>query len=128
MWVPTFKHPVFLRVDVDSDEVANLLTIVWSGDGGYEWGKPLKTQRKLTQEEQSDLFETLADLGFWTLPSQVERPPTIIVLDGTEWLIEGVRDGKCHVVTRYSSPLTDLFKTQFLAGVAKLQPYYKSEH
>ena len=127
MWVPTFGHPTFLRVDIEADGRATLLTHVWSGAGGYEWGKSLKNTRKLTSEEQSDLFETLADVGFWTLPSEIERPPTVIVLDGTDWLIEGVKDGKCHVVTRYSSPLTNLFKTQFLAGVAKLKPYYKSE-
>jgi hypothetical protein len=125
MWVPTFKHPAFLRVDVDRDGAGTLLTHVWTGEGGYEWGKSSKNARKLTLEEESDLFETLADIGFWTLPSEVERPPSEVVLDGTEWLIEGVKDGKCHVVTRYSSPLTELFEIQFLAKVAKLKPYYK---
>lgn len=128
IWVPTFEHPAFLRVDIEPDGAATLLTNVWSGAGGYEWGKSAKNARKLTPEEQSDLFETLSDLGFWTLPSQVERPPNVVVLDGTEWLIEGVKDGKCHVVTRYSSPLTDLFEKQFLARIAKLKPYYKSDH
>ena len=128
MWVPTFEHPAFLRVDIDSDGAATLLTHVWSGAGGYEWGKSVKNARKLTPEEQSDLFETLADLGFWTLPSQVDRPPNVVVLDGTEWLIEGVKDGKCHVVSRYSSPLTELVEKQFLARVARLKPYYKSVH
>jgi hypothetical protein len=124
LWVPTFDHPVFLRVDVGSDGVGTLLTHVWSGDGGYKWGKSAKNVRKLTEEEQVDLFATLADIGFWTLPSKVEGSPNVVILDGTEWAIEGVKDGKCHVVTRYSSPLTRLFQTQFLASVAKLKPYY----
>jgi len=81
----------------------------------------------MTSEEELDLFETLADIGFWTLPSEVERPPNEVVLDGTEWSIEGVKDGKCHVVTRYSSPRTELFQTQFLAKVAKLKPYYRPD-
>jgi hypothetical protein len=124
VWVPTFDHPVFLRVDVGSDGVGTLLTHVWSGHGGYEWGKSTRKVRKLTEEEQGELFATLADIGFWTLPSQVEGSPNVVILDGTEWAIEGVKDGKCHVVTRYSSPLTQLFQTQFLSGVAKLKPYY----
>jgi len=123
LWVPTFDHPVFLRVDVATDGVA-LLTRVWSGDGGYEWGRSAKAVRKLTEEEQMDLFATLSDIGFWTLPSQVEGPPNLVILDGTQWAIEGVKDGKCHVVTRYSSPLTRFFQTQFLASVAKVKPYY----
>jgi hypothetical protein len=125
VWVPTFEHPAFLRVDIESDGTGTLITRVWSGAGGYEWGKSVKNERKLTPEEQSNLFETLADIGFWTLPSQVERPPNVVVLDGTDWIIEGVKEGKCHFVTRDSSPLTQLFQTQFLAGVAKLRPYYK---
>ena len=124
LWVPTFEQPVFLRVDMDSDGIANFFMVVWSGHGGYEWGKPLKTERKLTTEEQRDLFAVMADIGFWTLPSEVEAPQNVIVLDGTEWLIEGVKGGKCHVVTRYSSPLTRLFQDQFLANIAKVQPYY----
>jgi hypothetical protein len=127
IWVPTFEHPAFLRVDVDSDGEGILLTYVWSGEGGYAWGKSVKKARKLTSDEEWNLFETLTDIGFWTLPSKVERPPNVVILDGTEWLIEGVKDGKCHVVTRYSSPLTELFETQFLARVAKLKPYYKPD-
>lgn len=124
MWVPTFEHPVFLRIDVDQDGTATLLTVVWSGQGGYEWGKPVKTVRTLTWEEENNLFATIADIGFWTLPSEVEGDPGVIVFDGTEWLIEVLKDGNCHVVTRYASPLTELFEHQFLAKVAKLKPYY----
>jgi Carboxypeptidase regulatory-like domain len=124
LWVPTFEHPILLRIDIDPDGTATLLSYIWKGQGGYEWGKSERNRRKLTSEEEMDLFGTLADIGFWSLPAQVENPPNLIVLDGTEWFIEGVRDGGCHVVSRYSSPLTELFEQQFLARVAKLSPYY----
>lgn len=127
MWVPTFEHPVFLRVDIGPDGTGTLLSYIWNGHGGYEWGKAVRNLRKLTSQEEWDLFATLADIGFWGLPAQVENPPNEIVLDGTEWFIEGVRDGKCHVVTRYSSPLTELFEEQFLARVTKISPYYKPD-
>jgi hypothetical protein len=123
IWVPTFYRPIFLRIDIGPDGTATLLSYVWSGAGGYEWGKPARRLRKLTADEQTELFATLADIGFWSLPARVEDPPNLVVLDGTEWLIEGVRDGRCHVVTRYSTPLTELFENQFLAKVAKLKPY-----
>ncbi len=127
MWVPTFNHPVFLRVDVGPDGEATLLAHVWGGQGGYEWGKSVKTVRKLTWDEDGDMFETLADIGFWTLPSEYSRPPQVMVLDGTVWFIEGVRDGECHVVLRYASSLSELFQDQFLAKVAKIKPYYKPD-
>ena len=123
MWVPTFTRPVFLRVDVEPDGTSTLLAYVWKGAGGYEWGKPVRSLRKLTLEEQSDLFATLADIGFWTLPARVEDPPNKVVLDGTDWFIEGVKSGQCHVVTRYSTPLTELFSSQFLTNIAKIKPY-----
>ena len=127
MWVPTFDRPAFLRVDVGSDGAATLLTHVWEGHGGYEWGKSVKTVRKLTWDEEGDMFETLADIGFWTLPAEYDRPPNVMVLDGTEWFIEGVKDGECHVVLRYASALSGLFQQQFLAKVAKLKPYYEPD-
>ena len=123
LWVPTFDHPIFVRIEIQPDGTAALLSYIWKGQGGYDWGKPVSSRRKLTSEEQRELFATLTDIGFWTLPAQVENPPNIIVLDGTEWFIEGVKDSKCHVVTRYSTPLTELFAKQFLEAVAKLKPY-----
>jgi len=125
IWAPTFDHPVFLQVDFDEDGAATLLMAVWSGQGGYDWGKPVKNLRKLTRDESEDLFATLADIGFWTLPSKVEAPPYMTILDGTNWFIEGVKDGSCHVVARYGSPLTQVFEDQVLVKVAKLKPYYK---
>lgn len=123
LWVPTFTRPIFLRVDIEPDGTATLLTYVWKGAGGYEWGKPVRNLRKLSFVEQSDLFATLADIGFWTLPAQVEDPPNKVVLDGTDWFIEGVKSGQCHVVRRYSTPLTELFSSQFLKNIAKIKPY-----
>ncbi len=127
VWVPTFYPPVFLRVDIGPDGRASLLSYIWSGQGGYQWGKPERKLRKLTSEEQADLFATLADIGFWSLPGQVENLPNVVIMDGTESLIEGVKDGACHVVIRESSPLTGLFARQFLAKVAKIKPYYEPQ-
>ena len=127
MWAPTFFDPVFLRVDIGPDGAATLLIHKWTKHENYEWGKSVKSVRKLTSDEEGDLFETLADMGFWTLPSEFERPPNVTMLDGTEWFIEAVKDGKCHVVLRYASPLSEVFQIQFLAKVAKLKPYYKPD-
>ena len=126
LWLPTFDHPIFMRVDVGQDGTAVLQVKVLSGTGGYGIGHTETTSaRKLSNEEEEDLFLTLADIGFWTLPSTVKNlNPSRIILDGTDWAIEGVRDGNCHVVTRYASPLTLLFEQYFLGEIAKLKPYY----
>jgi Carboxypeptidase regulatory-like domain len=127
LWVPTFSPPVFLRVDIEPDGTAQLLTYEWPGQGGYDWGKPKKSERKLTSEQQAELYLTLADFGFWTLPTRVDPPPNVVVLDGTEWFLEGVKEGNCHVVTRYSTPLNSLVARQFLGIVATVKPYNDSD-
>jgi len=129
LWVPTFDHPVFMRVDIQPDGTGTLRVRRWSGQGGYGWGKvQAGTTRDLSRDEQVDLLFTLADIGFWTLPARIEDDPTLLFLDATQWVIEGVRDGKCHVVTRYGSPLTGIVDEYFLGKVAKIKPYYKDNH
>lgn len=127
LYVPTFFPPVFIRIDIEPDGTATLLSYTWKGAGGYEWGSNERKSRKLTLEEENDLFATLADIGFWTLPAEVDNPPNMIMLDGTDWFLEGVKDGRCHVVRRYASPLTSFFARQMLEVVAKIKPYTESE-
>jgi|SRR5215469_405706 len=125
LWVPTFDHPIFMKIQIQQDGTAVLNVKILSGAGGYNWGHVAKsTTRKLSFVEQATLFTTLADIGFWDLPVRVTYVnPYQITLDGTDFVIEGVRDGNCHAITRYASPLTDIFSAYFLGDVAKLKPY-----
>jgi hypothetical protein len=129
LWQPTFDHPVFIRIDIEHDGTGTLHTKILSGAGGYKWGTvKASTTRKLSTEEEFTLFTTLADIGFWTLPARVDvDDPYHIVLDGTLGVVEGVRNGECHVVERYSSPLTEVFSRYFLGEVGKVHPYYQHE-
>lgn len=125
LWVPTFYHPIFMQVQIQQDGAAVLHLKIFSGAGGYNWGHIEKnTTRKLSPIEETELFTTLADIGFWNLPARIEfRNPYEVMVDGTDWVIEGVHDGNCHAITRYASPLTDIFSKYFLGEVAKLKPY-----
>jgi hypothetical protein len=125
LWLPTWDHPVFVRIEVQEDGTATLHVKTLSGQGGYGLGS-LQTDitRKLSFDEEGDLFGTLADIDFWHLPTRVEDSDKM-VLDGVIWVIEGVRDGNCHLVGRISSPLTDIVSRYLLGDVAKLKPYYK---
>ena len=127
LWVPTFEHPVFIEIDARPDGGATLHSKTWRGQGGYGWGTAQPDRkRELSYDEIDDLLLTLADIGFWTLPARVEDQNGITV-DGTQWFIEGVRNGSCHVVTRVSSPLTSVFSEYFLGKVAKVKPYYQKQ-
>ena len=109
--VPTFSHPLSIRVErsgVDYVLVAKRL----SGQGGYGWGT-LKDEkrRRLSEREWRGLLKLLDETSFWTLPTgdarfePNERGEVMICLDGTSWILEGVRGAKYHVVDRYCPEL-----------------------
>jgi len=128
LWLPTFDHPVLMRVDFGEDGHGILRTKILTGKGGYGLGKvATDTTRRLSHDQEYELVATLADVGFWTLPAKVEIPDHYLV-DGTLWFIEGVRNGECHVVERVSSPLTDVFRDHFLGKVGEVRPYYQLDN
>lgn len=130
LWVPAFLPTVFMRVDLQQNGTAILHVKML--DGGYSSNRLIAQKniaRKLSPDEEVTMLTTLADMGFWNLPARIEfKDPFDVILDGTEWVIEGVRDGNCHAVTRYSSPLTEIFSKYFLGQMAKLKPYSNGVH
>lgn len=101
VWLRTFHHPVIVRVDIRPDGGAELTTKVSSGAGGYEPGKLVEnTSRPLTQRETDKFLLTIQRLQFWKLPSH--EIPEAAAIDGAQWIIEGTKDGKYHVVDRWS--------------------------
>jgi hypothetical protein len=100
VWLRTFHHPIILRVDVRADGSAELTTKVSNGAGGYEPGKLIEnTSRPLTQRQTETFVATIQRLQFWDLPTH-ETPETV-GCDGSQWIIEGIKDGKYHVVGRW---------------------------
>jgi hypothetical protein len=105
LWLRTFDHPVAVRVWRSGNE--QFLTVKkLSGEGGYEPGKlVLNKSRRLTQVEW-DTFKQMVDKAqFWSLPSvdEKEEPPQ----DTTHWVLEGVKEGRYHVVTRLTEKPAD---------------------
>jgi hypothetical protein len=130
LWDPAFLPTVFMRVDMQQNGTAILHVKMLNG--GYSSNRLVAQKnitRDLSPDEEVTMLTTLADMGFWNLPSRIEfKDPFLITVDGTQWVIEGVRDGNCHAVTRYSSPLTEIFSKYFLGQVAKLKPYSGDTH
>jgi carboxypeptidase family protein len=126
IWVPAFADKIFMKVDLAPGGQAILRVVALSGGDDWRHVKSDST-RTLLPDERATLSTTLADIGFWSLPARVEfTDPYHIYLDGTDWAVEGVKNGTCHAVSRYASPLTDVFGEYFLGAVAKLKPYDKA--
>jgi len=99
LWLRTFHHPVAIRVDVRADGTGVLTKKVRAGSAGFP-----STARQVIENESRPLLRAetqgfLARLkiaGFWSLPGQFERGG----MDGSQWIIEGAKGGKYHVVDR----------------------------
>jgi hypothetical protein len=106
---------VAVRLDIKVDGTGKLTVKTASGAGGYQPGKLTEnTSRSLTREETSKFLEQVKDVGFWALPSDEKT----LGFDGAQWIIEGVKDGKYHVVDRWSpkkGPIHELGTTLALS-------------
>ena len=122
VWLRTFHHPVIVRVDIKADGSAELTTKVSSGAGGYEPGKLIENaSRPLVQRQTDKFLGTVKRLQFWELPTYEISEG--VGCDGSQWIIEGVKDGKYHVVDRWTpgkGPVHDLGLT-FVFGLAQMR-------
>ena len=98
LWLRSFHHPVAVRIWRDGSE--RFISVKeMSGAGGYEPGNLiLNEQRTLTAEEWSQFKRLLDHACFWQLPTVEETRG----LDGAQWIFEGVKDGRYHIVNRWS--------------------------
>jgi len=122
VWLRTFHHPVVVRLDIRADGVGELTAKVSNGAGGYKPGQIIQNVSRPLTREQTSMF--LAQLGkdkFWELPSYENSGRG--GNDGSQWIVEGVKDGKYHVVDRWTpseGPVRELGVTLAL-GLAELK-------
>jgi hypothetical protein len=99
IWLRTFDHPVTVRLDIRADGLGNLSTKVASGTGGDEPGQIIEnTSRPLTQEQTKIFLDRIKQTRFWNLPSYENSSGK----DGSQWIVEGIKEGKYHVVDRWT--------------------------
>jgi hypothetical protein len=101
LWLRSFRHPVSVRIEIKADGTGILTTKVTSGAGGYRPGVLIQnSSRPLSQAETHNFTEKVKSLNFWqiqNLPHDGREGD-----DGAQWILEGVKDGKYHVIDRWS--------------------------
>jgi hypothetical protein len=99
LWLRTWDHPVSIRFDANNDGTGRLITKMSSGTGGYDPGKlVLDHTRQLTKDQVARLLLNIETAEFWGLPTNEATSGK----DGARWIIEGVRQGRYHIVDRWS--------------------------
>lgn len=123
LWLRTFDAPMAFRLIVAPDGTAALITKKMGGRGGYEPGKLiLDKQIKLSNQETRVLIEGLERANFWRLAS---ADPNDAGYDGSQWVVEGVKGGTYHVVSRWiGNGITDWALPIMKQSGEDLQPIY----
>jgi hypothetical protein len=99
LWLRTFHHPVAVRI-WKCGSVRFISVKELDGAGGYEPGKlKLDRKRELTPDEWSGFMRRLDESCYWQLPTQDDAGAGN---DGAQWIFEGVKGGRYHVVDRWT--------------------------
>ena len=124
LWLRTFHNPIAVRVFRRGEEYG-LEAVILDGAGGYE---PGHVSRRVTKALSGDQWRTviakLEEVQLWQMPTHEDK---IVGTDGAQWIVEGRRDGRYHVVDRWIG--TDGLKAVGrlfvdLAGLNDVEPVY----
>lgn len=96
--LPTWGHPVAVRYTFDTNGTTRR-AVKLCGAGGYEPGiVGIDATSAVAPADASALLAALDASGYWTMPAEEE----IYGLDGSEVLVETVRDGEHRVRARWT--------------------------
>jgi len=97
-WLRTFNHPISIRLECQDGNVL-LFSKVCDGKGGYQPGKIMFDKYLTLTTGAIDICrKKVEEAAFWSQPTEIKSEG----LDGSEWIIEAVKNGKYHMVVRWS--------------------------
>jgi hypothetical protein len=100
--LPSFAHPIGIRV-AKTDAGATLRLVVLDGLGGYlPGGIGIERTVAINPERWNELERLIAKCNFWEMDTEEQIPDgeAIVRHDGTRYIVEGIMDGRYHVVNR----------------------------
>jgi hypothetical protein len=88
-----------MRLTIKSDDTGTLDVKIMNEPGENEQARLSESKTiQASQQQVADFLHLLDKANFWRLPVRDER----LVLDGTIYIIEGVKNGNYQVVKRWS--------------------------
>lgn len=100
LYLRTFHNPISIRIELDKErKTGTLIYKKTDGKGGYRAGyiEDFKVI-KLNENDIKKLLNTFETAYFWRQPIKIKD----YGLDGAQWIIEGVDNGRYHLVDRWS--------------------------
>lgn len=98
LWLRTFDNPIAIRLWRSSDQ--RFITVKQlDGKGGYEPGKLIINKTRTVDEREWGIFnDHLEQSCYWDLPRVGGEGGQ----DGAQWIVEGSREGRYHIVDHWS--------------------------
>jgi len=107
-WLRSFHQPIVCRL-VHSADQNTLIVKMSNGKGGYGPGEITVENCIILSEKEWRQFEKIINqIDFWN-QSTIEKTD-IIGADGADWILEGFKDKKYHVVVRWSGKEKEISK------------------
>jgi hypothetical protein len=129
LYLRSFHHPISVRLVVAQDKTATLVSKETNGKGGYEPGRQIRNRTIHMSQLQTESFLTALDeLSFWNLPPLLEAEGNVIQTDGAQWILEGVKGSRYHLVDRLSPDRTNdpvrIISTKLMIELARFRLLY----
>lgn len=100
--LPSFSPAFAVRLHRRGPGAVMVATVL-SGAGGYEPGEVARRDSVAVDDARATAFFRRADsVGFWRMPTRASD----LGFDGSQWILEGVRGGRHHVVDRWTPEST----------------------
>jgi hypothetical protein len=109
LWLAANEEPICVQI-VKSGETISLNVAQHDGSPGFTAGKATVNKNlNLSIKEWEKLVDLVDKSAFWASPTEVKESRGIA--DGDGIVIEGVREGKYHVVNRAGSTTGERYKS-----------------
>ena len=115
-WLRSFHAPFVFRLEVRADKTGSLVVKSTSHKGG-DARLVLNKSIPLELVQVQRFTSALGKVGFWNLPTNDLSQSGLIGTDGAQWVFEGVKGDRYHVIDRWS-PKGGMFRKLMLDLVA----------
>ena len=99
-WLRTFHNPISIRVEKNKQGKPIVIVKVADGKGGYDPGK-IKISSTVTITTKK-YKQFIRKIGYYYFFWYIAETGKSLGLDGAQWIVEGLSNGKYHIVDRWS--------------------------
>jgi hypothetical protein len=118
LWLRSFDNPITVRLVVTANG-GRLIAKRASGKAGFQAGHLILNRETHVSKEAAQWFlDDLKQVDFWKVPAHDDGRR--VVLDGAQWIVEGVKEGRYHIIDRLSPDRGDPAHTLGIALMINL--------